>query len=99
MDDLGASTPFGERFLSELRARTGSTAFDYATVQRIKDMERDDILDVLRKTANLEYSTLQQLKRCETPEEMARVVHDEALRRQQAMTRLHPPIPLWPMWL
>lgn len=69
-----ASAPFGTRFLDELRRLGQPVGDNYAAVQRIKAMQREELLREVRKVAGHSYADVQRLKTIESPEEFAREV-------------------------
>lgn len=74
---------FGEQFLAELRRLIGSNPLDYATTQRVKGLEREGIVELLRKNAGATYADIQRLRKAEDPREMAQFLFD-AQRRSTA---------------
>jgi len=74
---------FGARFLRTLRERAGGTPFDYATLKRIKAMERAQLIEQLRKLAVADFGTLKRLATVDDPDELARELA-QSWRRLQA---------------
>lgn len=82
-----STTPtFGEVFLAEVRSLTGSNPLDYAATQRVKAMERDEIIVLLRKNAGATYADIQRFKKSEDPRELARFLFEAQQRNAQAAT-------------
>lgn len=78
------NTTFGEQFLETLQAELGSSLFDYATTQRVKRMDREELLAVLRTNAGATYAEIQQLRKAEDPRELA--MHLVAAQRRSGQT-------------
>lgn len=76
---------FGEQFLEELRRLIGSNPLDYATTQRVKAMEREEIVELLRKNAGATYADIQRLRTAEDPREMAQFLFEAQRRSEQSV--------------
>ena len=74
---------FGTRFLDELRRQGQPVGENYAVIQRIKGMERADLLKHVGKLGGLTYAERQHLKTLEAPEEFAREVARIHVARNQ----------------
>lgn len=83
MNDAPAT--FGALFLDELRRQGQITGMKYATLQRIKTMEHDELITELRKACGPTYAELQRLKAIESPVELAREVARARTAQNQAM--------------
>ncbi|MEQ1891395.1 MAG: hypothetical protein ABL998_02540 [Planctomycetota bacterium] len=80
-----APATFGTLFLDELRRQGELSGLKYATLQRIKAMERDELLTELRKACGPTYAELQRLKTIESPVELAREVARTRTAQNQAL--------------
>lgn len=80
-----APATFGSLFLDELRRLGQPTGPNYATIQRIKGMEREELLREVRRVAALTYAEVQRLKTIESPVELAREVAGMRTAQQQAL--------------
>ncbi|MCY3003070.1 MAG: hypothetical protein NTV21_14805 [Planctomycetota bacterium] len=80
---MDSKPTFGEQFLEEVRKLTGANPLDYATTQRVKGLEREEVVELLRKNAGATYADIQRLRTAEDPREMAQFLFD-AQRRSAA---------------
>lgn len=80
-----APATFGSLFLDELRRSGELSGLKYATIQRIKTMEREALLAELAKVGGPTNAEFQRLKAIESPGELAREVARTRTANQQAM--------------
>ena len=80
-----APATFGALFLEELRRLGQPFGSNYAAIQRIKAMEREELLREVRKVAGQTYAEVQRLKTIESPVELAREVARLRTAQNQAL--------------